>query len=202
MNRALRAAAMGVLLLSPVALTACSAGQVAQTAEQERDRVGGTAQAGDITVREARLAYPTNGEYAAGSNPRLIVAVSNNGPEDDTLVDITGEGFSSAQLVGGATTAPAGGGQAAGLDVPTPAESNVFIGGDGPTVALTDLAEPLTTGQGLDVTMSFERAGDVEVRVLVGLSTRELPRGEAFDFHEEEAAEGGGETELGHGSTE
>src|SRR5688500_6382196 len=39
-NRALRAATMGVLLLPPVALSACSAGQVTQTATQERDKVG------------------------------------------------------------------------------------------------------------------------------------------------------------------
>jgi copper(I)-binding protein len=195
---------MGVLLLSPVALSACSAGQVAQTAIQERDRVGGTARVGDLSVREARLAYPTNGVYAAGSNPRLIVAISNSGLQDDTLVDITGEGFASAQLVGGAATstatgAPTPGATGAGLDVPIPAQSNVFVGGDGPTVALTDLAEELTTGQALDVTMSFERAGEVAVTVLVGTSTRVVPRGEAFDFHEEE---GGGEEQLGGSSTE
>ena len=51
MNRALRAATMGVLLLSPVALSACSAGQVTQTATQERDKTGAQAQVGDITVR-------------------------------------------------------------------------------------------------------------------------------------------------------
>jgi copper(I)-binding protein len=202
-NRALRAAAMGALLLSPVALSACSAGQVAQTATQERDKVGGTAMAGDLTIREARLAYPTNGEYAAGSDPRLIVAISNSGQEDDTLVDITGEGFASAELTGPAATAPATGGTAAtGLDVPIPADSNVFIGGDGPAVVLSDLDEALTTGQGLDVTMSFEQAGDVRVRVLVGTPTRDLPRGEAFDFHEEEGGAEGGEAQLGGSSTE
>jgi copper(I)-binding protein len=192
---------MGVLLLSPVALSACSAGQVAQTAEQQRDKVGGTALVGDLTIREARLAYPTNGEYAAGSNPRLIVAISNSGKEDDTLQGITGEGFGGAQLVGGGTTASTNG-AAAGLDVPIPAASNVFIGGDGPAIALSGLEEPLTTGEALEVTMSFERAGDVEVRVLVGTSTRDLPRGEAFDFHEEEGGAGGGESELGHGADE
>jgi len=81
-NRALRAATMGALLLSPVALTACSAGQVAQTATQMRDKVGGTAMVGDITIRDARLAYPTNGEYAAGADARLIVVVSNDGKLD------------------------------------------------------------------------------------------------------------------------
>jgi hypothetical protein len=50
-NRALRAATMGVLLLSPVALSACSAGQVTQTATQERDKVGAMGQVGDLTLR-------------------------------------------------------------------------------------------------------------------------------------------------------
>jgi copper(I)-binding protein len=188
---------MGVLLLSPVALSACSAGQVAQTATQERDRVGGTATVGDLTVREARLAYPTNGLYPAGSDARLIVAISNSGPEDDILLDITGAGFASAELAGSAATPSTGGATSGGLNVPIPAESNVFVGGDGPAIVLTGLEEPLTTGHGLDVTMSFQRAGDIEVRVLVGSPTRDLPRGEAFDFHAEAggAAEGGSSTE-------
>ncbi|GAB3357835.1 copper chaperone PCu(A)C [Modestobacter lapidis] len=191
MNRALRAAAMSVLLLSPVALTACSAGQVAQTAEQDRDQSGGTATVGDLTIRDAQLAYPPSGEHAAGSDPRLIVAVSNTGQEDDTLLDITGEGFASAELVGSAATpAPAGTPASTGLDIPIPAGSTVFIGGEGPAVALTDLDEPLTVGQALDVTMSFEEAGDIEVSVLVDTPTRDLPRGDAFDFHEEEGGEG------------
>ena len=189
MNRALRAAAMGVLLLSPVALTACSAGQVAQTAEQERDKVGGSAIVGDLTLRDARLAYPTNGEYAAGSDARLEVAITNGAPQDDTLLDVTGDGFASAE-VSGAPTAAGSGTAGGGLDVPIPAESNVFIGGDGSRVVLTDLDEAITTGQGLDVTMSFERAGDVQVRVLVGTSARALPREEPFDFHGEEGTSG------------
>ena len=206
MNRALRAAAMGVLLLSPVALSACSAGQVAQTATQVRDKVGGTAMAGDITVREAQLAYPTGGEYAAGDDAELVVVVSNSSEQDDTLVDITGEGFSDVEVTGGtgtagSTTPPAGDGAVGGLDVTIPAESNVFIGEEGPTVTLTGLDEALTVGQGLDLTMSFERAGEIQVRVPVGVPERELPRGEAFDFHEEEAA-GEGEEQLGGSSSE
>lgn len=199
MNRALRAAAMGVLLLSPVALSACSAGQVAQTATQVRDKVGGTATVGDITVRDARLAYPTDGEYASGDDAELLVALSNTGSQDDTLVDITGEGFGSVEVTGGSGTA--GGGSAGGLDVTIPAESNVFLGEDGPTVTLTGLGDALTVGEGLDLTMTFEQAGEVQVRVPVGVPERELPRGEAFDFHEEEAA-GEGEEQLGGSSSE
>jgi hypothetical protein len=56
-------------------------------------------------------------------------------------------------------------------------------------------------GEALDLTMTFERAGEVQVRALVDVPQRELPRGEAFDFHEEEAA-GEGEEQLGGSSSE
>ena len=250
MNRALRAAAMGALLLSPVALSACSAGQVAQTATQVRDKVGGTAAIGDLTIRDAQLEFPDDRVYAAGSDAPLLVAISNTGQEEDTLVGISGEGFAAAELVGPpatpeptdidatgtptATPTPsptaAPGGTAAAptgapapttaapapttaapttaaptsaasteLEVVIPPNSNVFIGGDGPSVLLTGLQDELTAGQALDLTLSFERAGDVEVRFLVGVATEEQPRGEPFDFHEEE---GGGETQLGGSDTE
>ena len=144
MNRALRAAVVGALLLSPVALSACSAGQVAQTATQQQDKVGWSAAAGDITIRDARLAYPSDGEHAAGSDPRLVLAISNSGQEADTLLDISGDGFASAELTG---AAPAAGGAAgSGLDLEIPPQTNVFIGDGGPGVALTDLDEPLTSG--------------------------------------------------------
>lgn len=103
MNRALRAAALGVLLLTPVALTACSAGQVTQTASQERAKAGGMASAGDITLREARLASPLDGTYTAGQNARLIVAIANNGPSADTLTSITGDDFASAEITAAAS---------------------------------------------------------------------------------------------------
>jgi copper(I)-binding protein len=196
-NRALRAAAMGVLLLSPVALSACSAGQVAQTAEQNRDRVGGMADAGDIAIRQARLAYPVNGEYQPGSDARLLAAITNGGRTDDTLVSITGPDFTGVEVTGPATPttpgAPATAVPATGpgvVNIPVPAESSVYVGGDGPVVTLTGLSRAFAPGQALDVTMTFERAGAVPVQVLVGTSTRDLPRGTAFDFTEH--GEGGG----------
>jgi copper(I)-binding protein len=190
-NRALRAAAMGVLLLSPVALSACSAGQVAQTAEQNRDRVGGMADAGDIAIRQARLAYPATGEYQPGGDARLIAAITNGGQAPDTLVSITGPDFTGTEVTGPATaTTPATGipaapAPAAGpgvVNIPVPAASSVYIGGDGPVVTLTGLSRVLAPGQALDVTLTFERAGAVPVQMLVGTSTRDLPRGTAFDF--------------------
>src|SRR5215204_5351143 len=93
-NRALGAATMGVALLSPVALSACSAGQVTQTATQERDKVGAMAKVGDITLRQIEIAYPRGGRYDAGDDADLTLAIVNTGEEPDTLVSVDGEGFS------------------------------------------------------------------------------------------------------------
>ena len=89
MNRALRAATMGALLLSPVALSACSAGQVPQTATQNRDKVGPEAAVGDLVMRQITLAYPQDGLYAPGDDAELRMAIVNSDTEADTLRERT-----------------------------------------------------------------------------------------------------------------
>jgi copper(I)-binding protein len=214
---------MGALLLSPIALTACSAGQVSQTATQDRDKVGPEAEVGDITLRQVTLEYPDEGRYESGDDVPLVMAVVNSGNEGDTLVGIEGEGFDGVIVSGQATASPAVPGSPSAtpsapgatpggtapttsaapttaaasseVDIPLPAGSTVFVGGDdGLTVELADLAEELTAGQSLELTFTFERAGEVTVAALVANPEDELPREEAFDFHEEEEA-GAGEGE-------
>ncbi|WP_448611421.1 hypothetical protein [Geodermatophilus sp. URMC 60] len=235
MNRALRAATVGVLLLSPVALTACSAGQVAQTATQNRDKVGPEAAVGDITLRQITLAYPQNGLYERGDSAELQLAIVNGGTEADTLVGIEGEAFDGVLVSGQATASPAvpsspsaapatttpatpttpgtepqppapGSTPTPGtvptpsvpaapstptassqVQIPVPAGSTVFLGGaGGATVELADLSEELTAGQSIELTLTFQRAGEVTVDALVATPGRVLPRGEPFDFHHEE----------------
>jgi copper(I)-binding protein len=235
-NRALRAATMGVLLLSPIALTACSAGQVPQTATQNRDKVGPEAAVGDITLRQITLAYPQDGLYSAGDDAELQMAIVNSDTEADTLVGIEGEAFDGVVVSGQATasavpsspsaattpatpstpgaapatpttpgatpstpttpgatpvpgTVPTSSAPAAAstqVQIPIPAGSTVFLGGaGGPTVELADLSEELTSGQSIEVTLTFQRAGEVTVPAVVATPGRALPRGEPFDFHEE-----------------
>ena len=100
MNRALRAATMGALLLTPVVLTACSAGQVNQTTSQDRDKVGPQAQIGDLQLRQVVIAHPCEAEgdeetfaYEQGDNPELTLSIVNTGQEDDTLTAVEGEAF-------------------------------------------------------------------------------------------------------------
>jgi len=185
-NRALGAATAGVLLLSPLALSACSAGQVTQTATQQRDKVGAMAQVGDITVRAVELVSPRGASYEAGDDAELTLAIVNSGQETDTLVGVDGEGFGDVEIRTAAT-----GGSAAGSDeIEIPTDTTVFVDGRDASITLTDLDESLTVGQYLELTLSFENAGDVTVPVTVSNPEDEQERGEAFDFHQEE---GGGE---------
>jgi copper(I)-binding protein len=115
-NRALRAATVGVLLLSPLALSACSAGQVTQTATQERDKAGAMAQVGDITVRAAKLTYPSDGAYERGDDAELRLVIVNSGQDPDALIGVEGPGFGGAQIQAAApsTSPTTGAGPGAG----------------------------------------------------------------------------------------
>ena len=240
MNRALRAATMGALLLSPIALSACSAGQVAQTATQNRDKVGPEAAVGDITLRQITLAHPQDGLYEEGENAELQMAIVNTSTEADTLVGIEGEVFDGVLVSGQATASPAVPGSPSAepvattapaapttpgttpqttapeatpspgalptptvpaapstptasseVEIPVPAGSTVFLGGaSGATVELAELSEELTAGQSIEVTLTFEQAGEVTVQALVATPDRVVPREEPFDFHHEEGEEG------------
>ena len=190
MNRALGAATAGVLLLSPLALSACSAGQVTQTATQERDKVGAMAQVGDITVRAVELVSPRGASYEAGDDAELTLAIVNSGQETDTLVGVDGEGFGDVEIrtaaTSGTTTTGTGGSAAGSDEIEIPTDTTVFVDGNDASITLTDLDEPLTVGQYLELTLSFENAGDVTVPVTVANPEEEQERGEAFDFHQEE----------------
>lgn len=193
MNRALRAAIVGVALFSPVALSACSAGQVTQTATQERDKVGAMAQAGDITLRQVNLAYPRSGSYDAGDDVELTMAIVNTGDEADTLVSVEGEGFGDAEISGATTGTATGTAASASDEIELPPDATVFVGPDEDvTITLTDLDESVTVGQHLSLVLTFENAGEVTVQATVATPGEALEREEGFDFHhsEEEGAEG------------
>ncbi|MGY1670890.1 hypothetical protein [Geodermatophilus sp. SYSU D00710] len=194
-------------MISPVALGACSAGQVSQTGTQDRDKVGPQAQVEDVLLRQVLIAYPDENAYEEGDDAVLVMTIVNASNEDETLTGIEGEGFSGIRVSGTGptpspsspagnqpTTAPAPGttGATGGSDLSLeiPADTALYIGQDGDaTITLQDLAEPLTPGQTLPLTLTFEQAGEIEIEALVGQPEEELERGEAFDFHEGEAGE-------------
>ena len=190
MNRALRAAATGVLLLSPVALTACSAGQVAQTATQEQN-LGNSTDVGALNLRALELPYPPGGVYRTGDDARLLGAVVSTADGDDTLVSVQSDGFTSVEVVDPNAATPAAPATGSGsLALTVPAGGTLYLGnGTGPSVTLVGLTKDLTVGQYIDVTFTFQHSGQVSVPVPVGVAARDLPRGEPYDFHPSE--EGG-----------
>jgi copper(I)-binding protein len=199
-NRALRAATVGVLLFAPVALTACSAGQVNQTSTQLRDKVGPMVQVGDLELRGIQLAYPEDGSYVPGDDAELQMSIVNTGSEDDALTGISGTGFSRVRVTGSSsgtviaaspsaaatTTSPpatataSGGGRA--VDITIPARSSIFLGQNAPTVTLVALGEGLTPAQTMDLTFTFDRAGDVTVAVPVAVPSSNVPQTSSFNF--------------------
>lgn len=193
MNRALRAATTAVLLASPLALSACSAGQVTQTATQERDKVGAMGQVGDLTIRQVQFLSPDEGVYEKGDDAELQLAVVNSGQEADTLVEVSGEGFGDVEFDAGST------GSSSDDGIEIPADSATFIGEDELGITLTDLDEALTAGQYLELTFTFENAGEITIPVTVSTPEEALERGEKFDFHEEEGTEDGEQREGGEG---
>ncbi|MGY1781041.1 hypothetical protein [Geodermatophilus sp. SYSU D01036] len=210
MNRALRAAVMGALVLSPVALGACSAGQVSQTGTQDRDKVGPQAQVEDILLRQVLLAPPENGRYEEGDDAELILTIVNASDADDTLTGIEGEGFDGVLVsatgptpspsspagssptatptpgsTGATPGASAGGTASTRLSLDIPADTALYIGReDGATVTLQDLGEELTAGQTVTLTLTFEQAGEITTQALVAGPDEEIERGESFDFEE------------------
>ena len=192
MNRALRATTMGVLLLSPIALSACSSGQVTQTATQERDKTGGQAKVGDITLRAVNLEYPRGGAYDAGDDVDVRMAIVNSAEESDTLIAVEGEDFDSAEITG-ARDEQAAAGTSAPDEIEIGPDEIVFVGEDGITIELIGLSRDLTTGQFLELVLTFENAGEVTVKAPVDNPEDVQERGEVFDFHEGSGAhsEGG-----------
>ena len=223
MNRAKRTAVMGALVIAPVALGACSAGQVSQTGTQDRDKVGPQAQVEDILLRQVLIAYPEEGRYEEGDDAELIVTIVNASNSDDTLTGIEGEGFSGFEIAGTAPapspSSPAGNQPTATptpgttgatpaapptaatptsaspsassqLSLDLPADTALYIGReDGAAISLQDLAEPLTAGQNLSLTFTFEQAGEITVQALVAGPQEEIERGEPFHFDTEEESD-------------
>ena len=203
MNRALRATTMGALLLSPVALSACSTGQVTQTATQERDKSGPQADVANITLRSVVLEYPDGGSYEEGDDAELRAAIVNTADEADTLLSIESDAFEEVRVLGDdVSEVSQSSGSSGDIGLEIGRNETVFLGENGPTILLENLTQDLTTGQSIVLTMTFELAGEVTVRAMVANPEETLERGEAFDFHhqEQEAGSDDRETAAGAGS--
>jgi copper(I)-binding protein len=151
-NRALRAAVTGALVLSPVALGACSGGQVTQTGTQDRDKVGPQAQVEDILLRQVLLAYPEGGRYEEGDDAELIISIINTSNADDTLTGIEGEGFDGVLVAGtGPTPSPSSPAGDQPTSTPTPGTTGATPGSSPSAPAAPSATPSASTTLSLDL---------------------------------------------------
>lgn len=180
--------------LSALLVAGCAAGQDAQTVNQRPPIDGASAAAGSIAVRAAGLASPEGTFYAKGDPAQLEMVLVNTGTSDDTLTSVTSPAAGGAQF---GTAGPAEGtsgspsssdssssdgsasvssssSSSAGIStpIPLPRGGSVMIGyGNGPSVTLTGLTQPLYPAQAVPVTLTFGSGASVTLTVAVKLAS-------------------------------
>lgn len=184
------AALLAGALVGALALTGCGAGQIAGTAEQQSAVSGSNVNLGSIAVRDAVIAFGEQVEggaiHARGSDASLGMTIVNEGTEADRLISASSPWASSVEI-SGVTGIPAGRsivvqGEAPEPPAPTTAARPSGSASAAPTttaaaaaeseagtqIVLTGLLDDIRAGITYDVTLVFERAGEVVVQVPVG----------------------------------
>ncbi|HEY2242295.1 MAG TPA: copper chaperone PCu(A)C [Streptosporangiaceae bacterium] len=144
----------GVALLAPV-LAGCEAGNGAPVLEFHPAANGAMGTADALTVSDAFILGGANGQaIPAGGSASMFLSVYNGGSAADKLVGVDTDGASkSVQLTGGS--------------IPVPAQSMADLEGPQPKVVLRNLSKKLTAGTTVEVLLSFQNSGSVELTVPV-----------------------------------
>lgn len=154
-----------------VAITSCSAGQLAQTSLQVGSVGGVPAEVGDLSLRNVQLEYPSAGTYQAGDDANLeFVVVNNNVTEDDRLVSVSSSAAASGEV--GQGDSP----------VDLPASSLTQFTDAQPSASLLDLTDGLDATVTIPVTFTFARAGAITILVPVGVPLQAQDRTDDFNF--------------------
>lgn len=96
----LATAASGLALTAVLGAAGCSAGQITQTDSQLPAVIGASAQSGPIALRDAKLAFPHEGFYAAGDDAPLILSIINTAAVDDELLEVSSPFATEVKLTG------------------------------------------------------------------------------------------------------
>jgi copper(I)-binding protein len=146
---------VGALALLIPAVAGCEAGNGAPTLQFHSASAGTHTVFNDITITNAFvLGAPSGSTVPAGSSASLFLALFNGGASADTLESVSAPGAAgSVSLSAGTVALPAG----------TP----VNLTGPQPEVVLNDLKAPLTGGSNIPLTLTFQHAGTVRLKVPV-----------------------------------
>lgn len=142
---------LALIAAASLALSGCAAGQVSQTADQVAAIDGANGTIGDIAILNARLAPTSREDYPAGSDARLLLWVSNDGLEADTLSGITTSAAESVEIDGDST-------------IPGQTLAD-FASEDGVEVVVTGFLQDQYYGVSIPMTFSFANAGSIDLNI-------------------------------------
>lgn len=119
----------------------------------------------DLSLQDVEIEYPADGRYEPGEDADLYFALTNNGSEPITLVDVSGPDFEGVELTGG---------DGGGLPLVIPEDDNTYVGAaDEPSLSLLGLTTDLRSSQSIPITFTFEQAGEVTLEVPVASTPRD-----------------------------
>ena len=129
--------------------------------------LAGTAAAHDYALQRLRLDHPFARATPPGARSGgVYMTIDNRGTTPDRLVRVASPAATSVELHSMAMDGNVMRMRAVdGIDIP--AGGKVTLGTSGYHVMLVGLARPLTTGDKFPLTLTFEKAGSVDVSVLV-----------------------------------
>lgn len=153
-------------------MAGCSAGQVAQTAQEQPAVNGSLGQTGKIAIRDASLVYPdqTKGVYAKGSDIELAMTIVSRKQHDDKLVKVSSESardvaVKGSRVIPGNDTVVVGKPAHAGKGGASPEDLSGKPETGHMRIVLRDTTLPVRSGQTLSVTFTFEEAGSISMEM-------------------------------------
>ncbi len=150
-RRVLTRTAVAVLAAASLALAGCGAGQYAQSVNVQAAMLGANGQVGDLSTLNVRLAPIEQEKYPAGSDARVLLYLSNDGINPDTLTSVSSPAAQSVQITG---------------DPVIPGQTLVDLSGDsGRQITLSGLVQDLYYGVSIPMTFSFANAGNLTINV-------------------------------------
>jgi copper(I)-binding protein len=146
---------MALLAAVTLTVTGCGAGQYSQTADQVAAINGANGTIGDLTVLNAQLT-PTDGEdYPAGSSARVLLWISNDSINPDTLSGVSTTAAKSVQITGSA-------------QLPAQTLSD-FATDTGTRLVVTGFLQDQYYGVSIPMTFSFKNSGSLTLNIPIAV---------------------------------
>jgi periplasmic copper chaperone A len=155
------AAAPALALALGLVLTGCGAGFDAQTYQERTVADGANAAVGPIAVRNLTVRPgDDDGILSAGDDAEVRLTLTNDGGEEDRLVEASSPLAESVDLVEGEDQSTV-----QSVDLPPLGTTGTQNG-----LLLRSLSEEMRPGRYVEVTLRFERAGEVTVQAPVAVT--------------------------------